>query len=207
MAFSYPGSLAGAGFRDAIYEACLAAGGIRGNRAMPKTTAGFYVLRYTAAPCVLMEYGFMDSRQDAPVILQEEFAKKMGYATMEGVAAKAGLKKKTVAEDKSGQAYSLQEFIEDVQKACGAAVDGIAGPETIGKTPTISRYKNSTHAVVAAVQKRLYAVGYEQVGEADGIAGPLFEEAVTAFQEDNGCWRDGIITAGNKTWRKLLEME
>ena len=42
---------------------------------------------------------------------------------------------------------------------------------------------------------------------ADGIAGPMFTAAVVAFQEDNRCWADGEITAGNKTWRKLLGME
>ena len=45
VAFSYPQSKAGAAYRNAIYDACLAAGGLRGNRALPKTTAGFYVLR------------------------------------------------------------------------------------------------------------------------------------------------------------------
>ena len=107
----------------------------------------------------------------------------------------------------ASEEYSLREFIEDVQKACGAEVDGIAGPETLGKTPTLSWEKNQTHPAVEFVQKRLYALGYTQVGEADGIAGPKFRDAVIDFQQDHDCWRDGIITAGNKTWRKLLELE
>ena len=40
-----------------------------------------------------------------------------------------------------------------------------------------------------------------------GSFGPATLTAVTAFQEDNGCWQDGEITAKNKTWRKLLGME
>lgn len=103
--------------------------------------------------------------------------------------------------------YSLEQFIRDVQSACGAGVDGKAGPETLSKTVTLSAYKNRTHAVVAAVQKRLYALGYTEVGEADGIAGVKFSAAVQAFQRDNQCWVDGEVTAGNKTWRKLLGME
>lgn len=106
----------------------------------------------------------------------------------------------------TGSAYPLEQFIRDVQAATGSAVDGIAGPETIGNTVTVSSQKNRTHPVVEAVQKRLYSLGYTQVGEADGIAGPKFEAAVLAFQEDNGCWVDGEITAGNKTWKKLLGM-
>ena len=95
-------------------------------------------------------------------------------------------------------------FVRNVQKAVGAAEDGIAGPETLGKTPTISATKNSTHPVVAVVQEELYGLGYTQVGDADGIAGPKFDRAVKAFQQDHGCVVDGEITAANKTWRKLL---
>lgn len=104
------------------------------------------------------------------------------------------------------EGYTLEQFVRDVQKACGAAVDGVAGPETLGKTPTISKSKNRTHAVVKCVQKRLYALGYTQVGEADGIAGAKFDLAVKAYQKDNRCWVDGEITAKNTTWRKLLGM-
>ena len=102
--------------------------------------------------------------------------------------------------------YSLEQFVRDVQSACGAAVDGKAGKETLSKTVTLSATKNRTHKAVQAVQKRLYALGYTQVGEADGIAGVQFTAAVQAFQRDNRCWVDGEITAGNKTWRLLLEM-
>lgn len=113
--------------------------------------------------------------------------------------------KPVVTEETSG--YTLKQFIKDVQAACGASVDGIAGPETIRKTPTVSSKKNYTHSVVVPLQKRLDELGYKMVGEADGIAGKKFTMAVSEFQADNGCWIDGEITAKNKTWRKLLEME
>ncbi len=102
--------------------------------------------------------------------------------------------------------YTLYDFVWDVQSACGASVDGIAGPETLSKTVTLSGYKNRYHKAVLAVQKRLFALGYTEVGEADGIAGAKFTAAVTHFQKDNGCWADGEITAKNKTWKKLLGM-
>lgn len=105
-----------------------------------------------------------------------------------------------------GAVYSLEQFVKEVQCAVGAAVDGIPGPETLSKTVTVSQQKNSTHPVIAPVQRRLAALGYNQVGEADGIAGTMFTAAVTAFQRDHGCWVDGEITAGNKTWKKLLEV-
>jgi murein L,D-transpeptidase YcbB/YkuD len=102
--------------------------------------------------------------------------------------------------------YTLKQFIRDVQSATGAKVDGIAGNETISKTVTLSANKNSRHAAVKAVQKRLYALGYTQVGAADGIAGAKFTAAVKAYQKANGCAADGEITAKNKTWKKLLGM-
>ncbi|MBQ3529371.1 MAG: peptidoglycan-binding protein [Oscillospiraceae bacterium] len=103
--------------------------------------------------------------------------------------------------------YTLAQFVREVQAATGSAVDGIPGPETLGNTVTVSTRVNRAHPVVKAVQKRLYALGYTQVGEADGVAGAKFREAVIAFQTDNGCAADGEITARNKTWRKLLEMQ
>lgn len=109
-------------------------------------------------------------------------------------------------EEKASEAYSLESFIRDVQSVTGSVVDGIAGSETIGNTPTISRYKNDSHPVVRFVQKRLYALGYTQVGDADGVAGPLFDGALKAFQKDNGCVVDGEATRRMQTWRKLLGM-
>jgi peptidoglycan hydrolase-like protein with peptidoglycan-binding domain len=99
---------------------------------------------------------------------------------------------------------SLTAFVKEIQKACGATVDGIAGKETLSKTVTLSASKNRTHAAVKAVQKYLYALGYTEVGEADGIAGAKFTSAVKAFQKDNSCTPDGEITAKNKTWKRLL---
>lgn len=103
--------------------------------------------------------------------------------------------------------YPAEEFVRDVQGAIGAQVDGIPGPETLGKTPTVSCNVNSEHPVVEAIQIRLFTLGYEDVGEADGVAGPKFDAAVKAFQKDNDCAQDGELTAGNKTWRCILGME
>lgn len=94
VAYSYPNSAKGAEYRNAIYDACIAVTGLKGNRATPKQTATFHVLKYTAMPCVLMEYGFMDSKSDYSVILDDEYSKLVAYATMEGIAKVAGLKKK-----------------------------------------------------------------------------------------------------------------
>lgn len=105
------------------------------------------------------------------------------------------------------ESYTLEQFIRDVQKATGSVADGIAGKETLGNTPTVSRYINPAHPVVRYIQKRLFALGYTQVGQADGIAGAKFHAAVKAFQKDHGCTCDGELTAKHKTWKALLDIE
>lgn len=97
VAFSYPGSDKGAAWRDALYDAVLAAGKLRGNRANPKTTANFAVLRQTNMPAVLIEHGFMDSATDAPVILSEGYARACGYAEADCIAKRFGLQLKQTA--------------------------------------------------------------------------------------------------------------
>lgn len=103
--------------------------------------------------------------------------------------------------------YSLTQFVKDVQNATGAGADGIAGKETISKTVTVSAKKNSRHAVVKAIQKRLNSLGFD-CGTADGIAGVKFTNAVNRYQKEVLGYRntDGEITAQGKMWKKLLGM-
>lgn len=102
--------------------------------------------------------------------------------------------------------FGPADFVSRVQQAIGAVADGVPGPETLSKTPTVSRYVNQTHPVVALVQERLGELGYDP-GKVDGIAGPLFDGALRAFQRDNGCVSDGELTAGCRTWKTLLGKE
>jgi peptidoglycan hydrolase-like protein with peptidoglycan-binding domain len=208
-AFSYPGSVAGRKYRDAIYEAVVAAGGLKGNRGNPLQEKRFDSLSLSKMPAVLVEYGYMDSAVDAPIILTDAYAKKVGYATMDAIAKLEGLKKKASDADaaKIGYVFDQTEFIKEVQRCCGAKVDGIAGPETLRKTVTVSESKNRSHPVVRVIQRWLTELGYTQVGKVDGVAGVKFTAAVCAFQKANRCWVDGEITARNKTWKKLLGME
>ena len=113
-AYSYPGSAEGKKHRDAIYQAVIAAGGLKGNRATPLQEKKYDTLRLTNMPAVLMEYGYMDSRVDAPIILTEAYSEAVGRATMEAVAALHGLKKKTAPVE----TYTREQFTEDVLAAC-----------------------------------------------------------------------------------------
>lgn len=98
VAYSYIGSEKGAQWRDALYDAVLAAGKLRGNRANPKVEANHAVTRQTNMPAVLIEHGFMDSSVDVPIILSEAYAKACGYAEADCIAEKFGLKLKNVPD-------------------------------------------------------------------------------------------------------------
>ena len=104
----------------------------------------------------------------------------------------------------STSTYSKAAFVRDIQKAFGVTVDGIAGPETLNSTITLSAILNRKHEAIRAVQRRLATLGYTSVGKVDGIAGVKFTKAVKEFQKNNGCEVDGEITARGKTWKKLL---
>ncbi len=188
-AFCYPKSAKGKAYRDAIYAAVIKAGGLKGNRANPLQEKAFDSLRLTSMPAVLMEYGFMDSKTDAPIILTDAYAKKVAYATMEAIVKVAGMKK-------------TDTFLSAVQSALKTDA---TGKSLLKNTPTLSAKISATHPLVKVVQNRLRELGYTQVGVADGIAGPKFTAAVKAFQKDNGCVVDGEITAACKTWQALLE--
>lgn len=99
--------------------------------------------------------------------------------------------------------YGRAQFIKDVQVSVGARADGIAGPETLAKTVTVSRSKNNRHAVVKPLQRYLSAQGYP-AGTADGVAGAKFDAAVKAYQKAHGCIADGEVTAKKNTWKSLL---
>lgn len=87
-------------WRDELYDALIRETGLAGNRANPKTTANFQILRETNMPAVLLELGFMDSTVDAPVILTDEYAQQCADAIVEVLVAKFNLKEKPVKTEK-----------------------------------------------------------------------------------------------------------
>lgn len=108
VAFSRPEDAKSGEYAKAIYNAVIAAGGLEGNRATPlQTETNFQTFREADMPAVLMEYGFMDSRTDAPIIVTEAYSRLVAYATMEGIAKVAGLRKKAAPAD-PGTVYRVQ---------------------------------------------------------------------------------------------------
>lgn len=146
---------------------------------------------------------------DYEVISISKYLSSDKYLKRGDILVKAGSHTVMALEDGSGlkasTVYTRTQFIKDVQKAIKANVDGVAGPETLSKTVTVSATKNRMHSVIRPIQKYLNALGYD-CGVVDGIAGAKFKKAVVKYQKAKGCVADGEITAKAKTWQKLLGM-
>lgn len=166
----------------------------------------FGFIRLTNCPAIISEAYFVDNAEDVKIGDTVEEQKVMGQAIAKGILKTLGINSNNKPTETVKQSYTYKDFVGDVQKAIGAKVDRIAGPETLSKTPTLSKTKNRTHPAVKPVQKYLYSLGYTEIGEDDGVAGPKFDLGVKHFQKDNGCVADGEITARNKTWKKLLKL-
>ena len=95
-AYSYPDEES-IRVRDTIYRYTVSTTGLKGNRANPKTTANFHVLRESNMPAVLGEFGFMDSTTDTPIILTEEFADHCADGIAAALVALYGLEEKQVS--------------------------------------------------------------------------------------------------------------
>lgn len=149
-------------------------------------------------PAVILEHGFYTNKAQARWLLNEANLQKLAEAEAEAICKWFDWRQEDT--------YSQKDFIRDVQAACGAKVDGIAGPETLSKTVTISATFNQEHPVIKAWQKRLDALGYTEVGKADGITGPKFKSAMAHFQLDHECTPTGDAEEWGKTWQKLLGM-
>ena len=108
MAFTCPGaSAASVAWRNALYDALIKHTGLKGNRSQPKAEVGYYVLKNTSMPAVLLELGFMDSKTDVPVILTNEYAQNCAKAIVEVIVERGKLTKKKT-EPVSTTLYRVQ---------------------------------------------------------------------------------------------------
>ena len=79
-----------------LYDALIAATGLKGNRATPLAKQNLHEVRETSMPAVLLELGFMDSATDVPVILTEKFADQCAAAIVKVLVKRGGLQAKPV---------------------------------------------------------------------------------------------------------------
>ena len=92
-------------WQKALYDALIAATGLRGNRSTPLAKMNLHEVRETKMPAVLLELGFMDSATDVPVILTEKFADQCAAAIVKVLVERGKLEKKPAP---SGRYYRVQ---------------------------------------------------------------------------------------------------
>lgn len=174
---------------------------------------------------VLVETAFMTNKTESDLLKSDKFCRECAREIAQGifdylkVSGNVNVPLTTTNSTSTGTApfsasisqtttltYTKTQFVKDIQSALGVKTDGIAGPITLSKTPTVSKTKNAKHAVVKPIQKYLNALGYN-CGNADGVAGTKFDAAVKAYQKANGLVADGEITAKAKTWKSLLGLK
>lgn len=188
-----------------------------------KNGAHLYVLRNTAAPAMLVECCFIDSRAD----MDRYNPDRMADAIVKGLTGQTPAP--TPDEDSKPAAEVLQlqktlnqlritdasnkPLLEDgldgpateaatrkLQAVLGLATDGIAGERTwrnirqVLAKPTL--YYN--HAAGPAVRYLQFRVG----ADVDGVFGPGTRAAVLRFQSMNKLVVDGIV--GAASWRVLI---
>lgn len=102
------------------------------------------------------------------------------------------------------ESYTYDKFMKEIQSILKVPVTGVGNEATLNATVTLSATINKTHPLVKPVQKYLYSLGYTEIGDADGEAGPLFDTAVKNYQYKMLGYKDGEITAKEKTWQKLI---
>ena len=167
VAYSLNEGTRGAMWRDELYGAIVGETGLVGNRASPKATANFYVLRNTAMPAVLMEHGFMDSAADVPVILSEEYAKSVGRAVADCIARRQGLEKQLEEPQEPENAQeeinmSEEEIRAIAREAAQEAVREAMGPHY---TRLVDVTKSSYRRVLDKLADKGYLKGREGTGE------------------------------------------
>ena len=92
-------------WQKALYDALIAATGLKGNRATPLAKMNLHEVRETKMPAVPLELGFMDSATDVPVILTEKYADQCAQAIVSVIVRRGKLVKKAEAP---GKIYRVQ---------------------------------------------------------------------------------------------------
>lgn len=100
--------------------------------------------------------------------------------------------------------YTREQFLAELREALGCAG---CDEDLVRYTITVGAKYNNTQPCIKPVQKYLVALGYKEIGTADGVAGAKFASAVLHFQQDRGCAMTGIMEEWGRTWQELIDAE
>ena len=95
IVYTYDDSDKAVYLRNTLYDCLINAGLLKGNRAVKACkNPGLYVLNSTKMTAVLVEHGFMDSPDETPIILTEEYAEKAANGWINFFETYYGIRKK-----------------------------------------------------------------------------------------------------------------
>ena len=103
-----------------LYNALIAATGLKGNRSDPMPKQNLHEVRETNMPAVLLELGFMDSSTDVPVILTEKFADQCAAAIVKVLVSRGNLTAKPVVPAEPEKQYIYRVQVGAYSKRTGA---------------------------------------------------------------------------------------
>lgn len=155
--FTYDNSAEAVKLRNTLYECLRVAGGLAGRATPKRANPGLYVLNSTRMIAVLVEHGFMDSTNDTPVILTNEYAEKMANGWIEFFEKYLGLKKKAADQPAEAPAHAPAAS-PSIPAGSGYKVRVTAWGLNIRKGPGIS------YPVVGCIRdKGVYTIVEEQM--------------------------------------------
>lgn len=130
----------------------------------------------------------------------------VGYGRPDYATTVSGKLKAVNLKGKLGKTpseYTTKKFVKDVETVLGVKnPDDKATKATLEKTVTLSTTKHPNHRLVKYVQKLLKAKGYDcKVTEKYDNQTAA---AVKKYQKKHNTQVDGIISAGNVTWKNML---
>lgn len=136
---------------------------------------------------------------------------KLSYSKIDGYGRPNYSKEEQIEEVPVVETF--KDIIKELQTALNKeykaklVVDGIPGPKTLSKTPTLNKkIRAKKPKTVKALQKLLSYHGYET--NADGDFYTATEKMVKNFQKEKLGYKkpDGEVTKKGKTWKKLLKL-
>lgn len=174
---------------------------------LKKKYTSFDKFKKTWGKCSLPNYGNLSVKET------EELLKAKSTTT----STKQNTSKSNASTSKSSsKSTSYKHLIKSLQTALNKEyeaklkVDGMPGPKTLAATPTLSiATRNKKPKTVEALQDLLIYFGYScGKSGSDGDFYKATKEAVEKFQEKKVKLKnpDGVVTAEQKTWKKLLKL-
>ena len=121
--------------QEAVYRHVAARTGLVGNRANPMATANHQITRNAQQPAVLIEFGFMDSTMDTPIILTEEFADQAARGVVAALA----------------EVYDLKEVGEVTQEQFDAMMDNWLARQAAKEPTEVWQQEGLQRAMAAGI--------------------------------------------------------